>query len=89
MKIPDKYTRKMPSFDALAHYFYDTCMAENCNFRETGLLCPLCGRPLTYVYHEETLYSVCCKTCEKITVTTAINPKQAAEFAGGYYYEEP
>ena len=87
MKIPEKYTGKMSRLDALAHSFHDVCMAGE--FRKSGLFCPMCGRPLTFAYHEERLYSVHCKTCETITLTTASCPEQAARFAGGYRHEKP
>lgn len=88
MKIPEKYTKKMPPFDALAHFFHDTCMTANYPFKKTGLLCIICRHPLTYAYHEERLYSVHCKTCDTITLTTAADPGMAAKIAGGITDEE-
>lgn len=46
--------------------------------------CPSCGDRLEYIYLEEELYHVRCKSCDRIEVLTyAKNPYEACMRAGG------
>lgn len=71
-----------PSIDWAAHAVFNGVLAfselQGLCRNKTSVLCKGCDKPVTAVYHEDRLYSVCCPRCKTVALVEAENPEQAA-----------
>lgn len=71
-----------PSIDGAAHAVFNGVLAfselQSLCRSKTSVLCKGCDKPVTAVYHEDRLYSVCCQRCKTVALVEAENLDQAA-----------